>query len=73
MNISKLCRNDEEKLCVYCTFSSDVLDNNNVLCKKRGMVAKNHTCRKYKYDPLKRTPPARVKMRKAFKTEDFDI
>lgn len=73
MNISKLCRNDEEKICLYCINSSNNFDEKNVLCKKYGVVAKDHHCRKYKYSPLKRTPPARVRLKKAIKLEDFDI
>lgn len=73
MNLSKLCRNDEEKFCVFCTFSSDINDQKNVLCHKKGTVTKTNTCRKYKYDPLKRTPPARVKMKKVLKKEDLEI
>lgn len=73
MNISKLCRNDEEKICLFCAFSSTVMNEDRVLCRKKGEVFKNSSCKKYKYYPLKRTPPARVKMRKAFNIENFDI
>lgn len=73
MDISKLCRNDEAKICSYCSFASKLVDDTTIWCKKRGTVSKCHTCRKYKYDPLKRTPPARVKMRRRYSAEDFDI
>ena len=73
MNISKLCRGDTEKLCLYCLFSSSELDNNNILCKKYGAVSKSHCCKKYIYSPLKRIPPKRVQMRRNYKPGDFDI
>lgn len=72
MDISKLCRNDEEKMCVYCAFSIDAIDENSVICRKKGMVFKTGSCRKYKYDPLKRRPPSRVRLRKVKKMETFD-
>lgn len=73
MDISKLCRSDIDKLCAYCINSSDSIDEKLVLCKISGMVDKTHSCKKFKYSPLKRTPPKRVQMKRNFKAEDFDI
>ena len=73
MDISKLCRNDVEKLCLYCAHSSSELNNQTVLCIKYGAVNKSHICKKYKYNPLKRLPPKRVKLKTNFKPGDFDI
>lgn len=73
MDITKLCRNDEEKLCVYCTFSIESAESDSVLCKKRGMVAKTHCCKKYKYNPTKRKPPARVRMKRVVNMDHYSL
>ncbi|MFI3115396.1 MAG: hypothetical protein R3Y12_04555 [Clostridia bacterium] len=73
MDITKLCRNDEEKLCVYCTFSIEATEPDRVLCKKRGMMYKTDFCKKYKYNPTKRKPPARVKMKRAVNLDHYSL
>lgn len=52
--------------CSYCEKGSRISETE-VICVKRGIVSSNHACRKFSYDPLKRTPPAPVKL----KTDDF--
>ncbi len=45
--IERMC-----KLCVHCT----VLDEETVLCCKKGVRAPLSCCRKFRYDPCKRIP-----------------
>lgn len=66
MDISKLCRQDIEKICAYCEFSATSFKGDNILCKKYGAVEKTHTCKRFKYNPLKRKPPSRVQIRKNY-------
>ena len=42
--------------CVYCTHGTFV-DEEQVLCTKRGVVPANLKCGKFCYDPCKRIPP----------------
>lgn len=51
-----LFRKNIDRFCSYCCHSAKV-DENTYLCKKKGFVASCHRCRRFKYDPLKRTPP----------------
>ncbi len=44
-----------EKMCVYCEHASAIHDNSYVLCAKKGVVLATHSCRKFIYDPMKRT------------------
>lgn len=41
--------------CQYCTHGTKI-DEETVLCTKRGVVALERGCRKFSYDPCKRIP-----------------
>lgn len=51
-----LFRKKIEKSCLYCVHGA-ALDEEAVLCCKRGVVSPNIKCRKFRYDPYKRIPP----------------
>ncbi len=51
-----LFRKKIERSCLYCAHGA-VLDENAVLCCKRGLVSSDIKCRKFRYEPLKRVPP----------------
>ena len=42
--------------CAYCQRCAP-LDEESVMCIKRGVVPADFHCRAFKYDPLKRVPP----------------
>ncbi len=44
-----------EKSCAYCAHAAKI-DDDQVLCMKRGVVSIERKCRKFDYDPLKRVP-----------------
>lgn len=48
--------NDVPKLCVFCEKAALLADGDTVLCSKKGIVACDHTCRAFSYDPLKHVP-----------------
>lgn len=50
-----LFRKKIQKSCEYCTHGT-ILDNNQILCVKRGLITNVEKCRKFKYDPFKRIP-----------------
>ncbi len=50
-----LFRKSMEKRCGYCIHSTK-LDEDTVLCVKKGLRADSAKCRKFKYDPTKREP-----------------
>ncbi len=60
------------KKCSNCFFGRTPLDNQSVLCEKKGEVNPDGKCRHYKYDPLKRIP-AKPIFDSDFKPEDFEI
>ena len=51
-----LFRKKIERSCTYCLYSTK-LDEDTVLCSKKGIRSVELPCRKFKYDPCKRIPP----------------
>ena len=50
-----LFRKKIDRCCSYCHYSTKINDDQ-VLCVKRGVMAINGQCRKFSYDPCKRIP-----------------
>ncbi len=49
---SQAQRNDEDRICALCEFST--LTSGRLLCKGKKEVADTHVCRKYIFDPGKK-------------------
>ena len=47
---------DISKKCAFCEYSSKTLDEEKMLCKKKGIVHTDYSCRSFRYDLMKRTP-----------------
>ena len=45
-----------ERRCRYCECARTLLDEDSMLCEKKGIVAAAYRCRHFRYDPLKRDP-----------------
>lgn len=45
-----------EPRCIYCK-RGKALDEEQVICLKKGVVSAGGSCRAFRYDPLKRVPP----------------
>ena len=68
-----LFRKDVEHCCAYCVHGS-YIDDESVICVKKGVMKSWGKCRRFEYDPLKRQPETPSKpMTKGFKEEDFEI
>jgi hypothetical protein len=51
-----------------------MIDENQALCKRHGVVSLDYRCRKYRYDATKRIPPEPEYIsRDYFSEEDFSI
>ena len=55
-----LFQKDIEPRCCYCQRGTK-LDEEQVLCVKKGVVSPGGSCRSFRYDPLKRVPPRPAK------------
>ena len=68
-----LFRKKIQKSCAYCEYGAK-LDEDAVLCTKKGIVPVTKSCRKFKYDPCKRIPiKAKAPDFSKFKDEDFTL
>ena len=62
-----------EPRCAYCQRGKSI-DSETVLCKKRGVMAPGDSCKSYRYDPFKRTPPRPIVPDfSRLKEEDFTL
>ncbi len=55
----KLFGNTKEPRCETCSIGKRSADGESVLCIHGGAVPLSHHCRRYRYDPLRRTPKRR--------------
>lgn len=68
-----LFRRKIQKSCSYCTHGTQ-LDEDSILCTKKGIVPVYKACRKFKYDPCKRTPlKSKTPNFSKYKDEDFSL
>ncbi len=58
--------------CIYCETGIIAPDGKSVLCTKKGVMMPDSFCRKFRYDPLKRTPET-LNLRTDYSTEDFSL
>lgn len=47
---------DTPKICELCRFAEAISETEDMLCRHKGTVDKEYSCRKFVYDPLKRVP-----------------
>ncbi len=68
-----LFRKKIERSCLYCSFGTK-LDEDSVLCTKRGVVNPDIKCRKFRYEPYKRIPSKENPLDfKKYDKEDFSL
>ncbi len=66
-----LFKKDIEPRCAYCKRGA-VLDEDRVMCMKKGVISAADSCRRFQYDPLKRVPPKPISVDFShLKEEDF--
>lgn len=68
-----LFRKDIEKNCAFCVRSGQS-GSGKLICPKRGFVAPDYHCWRFRYDPLKRNPGhSAAKDFSQFSEEDFSL
>ena len=68
-----LFRKDIEPRCGYCAKGSPI-NEEEVICKRKGVVSADGSCGAFRYDPLKRVPPRPLKLdTQRLSQEDFQI
>lgn len=62
-----------EPRCVYCAKGAP-LGEDKILCARKGVVDPGSHCSRFRYDPLKRTPPRPAALDfSSLKDEDFSL
>lgn len=68
-----LFRKKIERSCSYCLYGAH-LENERILCAKKGIKTVEDKCRRFKYDPCKRIPPkARALDLSKYDKEDYSL
>ena len=69
----KLFQTSIEPRCAYCAKGRE-LDQDQVVCSKKGVMSGGSSCPSFRYDPLKRVPPRPAKLSAAhLSDEDFKL
>jgi len=69
----KLFQTSIEPRCAYCAHGRE-LDQDQIICPKKGVMSAGSKCRSFRYDPLKRVPPRPAKLSgSGIKDEDFSL
>lgn len=58
--------------CEYCRYGHKSDYSDDIFCSKRGVTSPGDSCRRFRYDVLKRTP-RRTTPSGEFKPEDFEL
>lgn len=68
-----LFRKKMPRACSYC-INGTKLNDEEILCMKRGVVPADRACRKFSYDPYKRIPPkAKASDFSKYDAEDYSL
>ena len=68
-----LFRKKIERSCAYCVYGARI-EEEQILCSKKGLRTLEQKCRKFEYDPCKRIPPkARALDFSKYDNEDFSL
>ncbi|HPZ00203.1 MAG TPA: hypothetical protein PLS28_01895 [Clostridiales bacterium] len=59
--------------CKYCSVGKLSPTGKEVLCVKRGIMLPDSSCKRFQYDPLKREPDRKPKLKKEYKEDDFRL
>lgn len=65
---------DIEQKCALCRYSKKIIGvDREVICEKKGVVASNYVCKKFKYDIFKKKVRRRKPIDTNYSAEDFSI
>ena len=70
--MKKILGDGVEPKCQYCRFGTPVADSDTVLCVKNGVRDGSSSCKKFRYDPLKRIPRRPPELL-TFSEDDFSL
>ncbi len=71
--MSRNLTREHDPRCEYCKYGKLSADGDKVLCPKKGIMDKYYSCKKFRYDPLKRVPDTNAPEFMTFSPEDFAL
>lgn len=60
-------------MCIYCEYGKKIVTTDDIVCSKKGFVKPDFCCKKFKYTPINRIPPTRIRHNADFNKEDFEF
>ena len=67
-----LFRRKIERACAYCVHAVKI-DEDTMVCRRRGPVPIDSSCRRFSYDPLKRVPEAASSLPQSREDADYSL
>lgn len=61
------------RMCQYCDHSRPVIQTDHFICPFKGLITGDFSCRKYKYNAIKRVPPKKIIYKEEFDKSDFEL
>ncbi|MEG1687389.1 MAG: hypothetical protein RR022_05885 [Angelakisella sp.] len=61
-----------EPACGYCRLGTPTNDGGKILCPNAGVLPPHYSCKKFRYDPLRRIPSRQPELSK-FEKADFEL
>lgn len=58
--------------CAYCETGIPTPDGKEILCRRKGVMRPDSSCRKFSYDPLKRRPDV-LEIKSDYTEDDFKL
>ena len=69
-----LWEEEELKICRFCAFGARITSSEDVFCeKKKQIISEDNSCKKYRYDVLKKEVRRRPQKKNNFNKGDFEI
>ncbi len=71
--MKKMFTMEKSPACEYCHYGRMTADGSAVLCEKKGIMQNSSSCRKFKYDVLKRRPRKQASIDTNYSADDFKL
>lgn len=69
-----LWENEMPEICRFCAFAARISNSEDIFCeKKKQIIAEDFSCKKFKYDILKKELKRRKRVTPGFNPGDFEI
>lgn len=71
--MQKVINQNRTPACTYCKYGREAPIGDEILCIKQGIMRPSSSCKKFKYDILKRKPAPAPKLKADHRPEEFQL